>query len=362
MSLVNATYPPPADPFIQPVTLLMPDGTPFNVTMDDFAQMHFWGVDMGILYGVEAGMTGITILAYAVLVQASKRRTIVYAFNMLALIFNLIKSVLLCVYVAGPWQDPYAYFADDWSRVPQSAYANSIAASVAKVIELVCIEASLVLQVNTILCTTGRRRRWLLVALSITVGLVTIAFSFALMVVNCQAIMDQESGWDFQWLTLAGCITVAISICFIFVILASKLGYVLVQRRKVGIQTFGPIQILLIMSLQTMIIPAVFSIVEFWVTIDDLYSLTLCLTTITLPLSTLWAQAPLAENGAPSRTYTPAGKPLINSYGSDSQPSPRKTGFGRSAGDGAILSGTSSEAEKDQEMQTNNINIIISKS
>ena len=362
MSLANATYPPPADPFTQPVTLLLPDGTPFNVTMDDFAQMHFWGVNMGILYGIETGMTVITIVAYVLLVQTSKRKTMAYVLNMLALIFNLIKSLLLCVYVAGPWQNPYAYFADDWSLVPRSAYANSIAASVAKVVQLSCMEASLVLQVNAILCTSVRRRRWLLVALSMAIGLMAIAFSFALMVVNCKAIMDLESGYDFEWLTNAASITVTISICFFFVIFTSKLGYVLLQRRKVGIRKFGPIQILFVMSLQTMIIPAAFSIIEFWVTIDDLYTLTLCLTSIMLPLSTLWAQTPLDENRASGRSYTPARKPLINSYGSDLQPSPQKTGFNMSKSDDVLLSGTSSEAEKDVESQMNNINIIISKS
>ena len=71
MASPNGTFPPPTDPFSQPVTLLMPDGTPFNVTMDDFAQMHFWGVDLGVLYGTEIGMSIVTLVAYAVLTLAA---------------------------------------------------------------------------------------------------------------------------------------------------------------------------------------------------------------------------------------------------------------------------------------------------
>lgn len=362
MALANGTFPPPIDPFTQPVTLLLPDGTPFNVTMDDFAEMHFWGVNMGILYGVATGMSVITIVAYALLIQPSKRRSVVYALNMLALIFNLIKSVLLCVYVAGPWQNPYAYFADDWSQVPPSAYADSIVASVVKVLQLACMEASLIIQVNTILFTTSRYRRWLLVGLSTLVSLVATSFSFALMVVNCEGIIHLQSGWGWQPLTNAASISVTVSICFFFVIFTWKLGYALKQRRMLGIRKFGPLQILFIMSFQTMVIPAIFSIAQFWSSIDDLYTMTLCLATIMLPLSALWSQASLEESGPSYRVYTPAKKPLIGGYGSGSEPSPRGMEFDKSGKESMLSSITSGNVERDVEMQTNNINIIINKS
>lgn len=255
MASPNGTFPPPTDPFSQPVTLLMPDGTPFNVTMDDFAQMHFWGVDLGVLYGTEIGMSIVTLVAYAVLTQPAKRRSTIFALNLLALIFNTIRAILLAVYVGGPWQNPYAYFADDWSRVPRSAYANSIAVPVMKFLELCCVEASLILQVHTVLAATSRVRRWFLVALSTLVGLVALGFVFAVMVLNAQAIMDLTSGYLFEPITSASNITTTISICFFFVIFTSKLGYALAQRRKLGIRNFGPMQILFIMGLQSMIIP-----------------------------------------------------------------------------------------------------------
>jgi pheromone alpha factor receptor len=360
MALANGTFPPPVDPFTQPVTLLLPDGTPFNVTMDDFAEMHFYGVNMGIFYGVATGMSLITIVAYALLIQPSKRRNIIYALNMLALIFNLVKSVLRCVYYAGPWQNPYAYFADDWSQVPPSAYADSIVATVMKVLQLACMETSLILQVNTILFTTSRYRRWLLVGLSTLVGLVATALSFALMVVNCEGIMSLQSGWGWQSLTNAASIAVTVSICFFFVIFTWKLGYALKRRRTLGIKKFGPLQILFIMSLQTMIIPAIFSIAQFWSPINDLYTMTLSLATIMLPLSALWAQASLEENGPSHRAYTPAKMPLVGSYGS--APSAQKAEFNRCGKETMLSSSTSGEMEKDVEMQTNNINIIINKS
>jgi len=47
-SNLTAPYPPPADPFTQPVTLLLPDGTPFNVTMDQFSWFHTFTTQMAV--------------------------------------------------------------------------------------------------------------------------------------------------------------------------------------------------------------------------------------------------------------------------------------------------------------------------
>lgn len=363
MALPNGTFPPPADPFTQPVTFLRPDGTPFNVTMDNIAAMHFWGVDMGILYGVATGLSIITIVVYALLIRPGTARTLIYVLNMLALIFNLVSAIVLCIYVAGPFQNPYAYFADDFSMVPRSAYANSIVGSVVKVMQLACLEASLILQVNTLLFTTSRYRRWVLVALGVAIGLTTTSLSFAVMVYNCKNIMNLESGLSLQALADAANVSTTISICFFFVIFTAKLGHALKQRRILGIRKFGPLQIIFIMSLQTMVIPATFSIAQNWAGVDDLYTMTLCLACIMLPLSALWAQASLEENGAHPRAHTPARKPLAENYEHGFDVSPQKSTFNKSTEESMLSSGTSSgEREKDLEMQTNNINIIISKS
>jgi len=106
-------------------------------------------------------------------------------------------------------------------------------------------------------------------------------------------------------------------------------------------------------------VTAIFSIIQYWAPIDDLYTMTLSLVTVFLPLSLLWAQASL-NNDISSGPYTPAKCKPIGSYGSASEK--RKSTF-NSMSKGSLGSPVlSASVENDTEAQTNNnINIFIGK-
>ena len=240
--------------FHQPITMLLPDGTPFNLTVDDLNAFHFNGVQRATIEGVEIGTPVTMLLALLLLTQPNKRRTTIFVLNVLALALNTIRSVLLAVYTCGPFQNVYSYFADDYSNVPGTAYANSIAALVVKTLELIVIEASLTLQVHVVLVTMRRAHRLAIMSLTISVALLAVGFQFATMVVNAEAIMVLATGPP-QWIPSGANITATISVCFFFVVFTTKLGYALLERHKLGLRQFGPMQIIFIMGLNTMIVP-----------------------------------------------------------------------------------------------------------
>jgi pheromone alpha factor receptor len=265
MPMPTAIFPPPVDPFTQPVTLLLPDGTPFNVTMDQFAWFHTYGVQLAISRGVALGASIILLIVLLLLTRAEKRRSPIFALNVLALLFNTIKELVSTIYLAGPFQNPYAVISGDFSQITGIDKSNSVAEPVFTLMMLVVVELSLLLQVRVVLATAKAKYRYSILAVLGSMALVTVGFEFAVMVINCKNIVNLVDGFDnsFQNLLLETSLVMMISFSLFMLIFLGKLGYAILQRRKIGIKQFGPMQILFIMMLQTLIVPSKLSLTKY---------------------------------------------------------------------------------------------------
>lgn len=246
---------PAFDPFTQVFTLFLPDGTPFNISVPDLDTYILYNVDICINYSAQLGASFVLLIILVLLTKSEKRRSPVFILNSMSLALNTIRNVLQCLYFTGPFSEAYAYFAQDYSRVPSSSYAISITGSVLTLLLLACLEVSLVLQTQVV-CTTVRDfYRHGIFGLSLIVALLAIGFRFALVVENAKYIVAAEDFSSFAWLGSATNITASISICFFCIVFVTKLGHALNERRKLGLQQFGPMQIIFIMGCQTLIIP-----------------------------------------------------------------------------------------------------------
>jgi pheromone alpha factor receptor len=119
------------------------------------------------------------------------------------------------------------------------------------------------------------------------------------MVENSIAIIKvvyMESIW---WIESATNVTLTVSICFFCVIFVTKLGFAIKQRRQLGVREFGPMRIIFIMGCQTMVVPAIFSITQYYIIVPELASNVLTLVAISLPLSSIWAGAALEQSRPP---------------------------------------------------------------
>jgi pheromone alpha factor receptor len=246
------------DPFSQPFTLLFPDGSPFNVTMDQMTWFHFYGVRLGINIGSAIGATAMMLVALILLTKREKRSSPIFILNALALTINLSRCVVFAAYLSGPFQNPYAVLTDDWAHISALDKSNSIADPVLTVLLLVVIEASLLLQVKVILGIVNRTKRFWILAACGSVGLVAVGFRFAFMVVNIQYIMALQPGSSqaFQDLAQRANITIMVSLCFFTAVFVGKLGLAIFKRRQLGLKRFGPMQIVFIMGLQTLFVPS----------------------------------------------------------------------------------------------------------
>ncbi|KAL8730940.1 MAG: hypothetical protein Q9166_003730 [cf. Caloplaca sp. 2 TL-2023] len=288
------------DPFSQSFTLLLRDGTPFNVTIPELDQFILYSLQISINYAAQLGASLLFLIVLLLLAKPDKRKSPIFAINSVALTLNFLRTLLQCLYYTGPFSEIYAYFAVDYSRVSASDFANQVAITVLTWVLLVCVEASLLLQVRVVCVTVRRAYRYLIFAFSAVIAGLAIGFRLAFCIENAKYILSLQVLFPLQWLASATNITTSTSICWFCSVFIIKLGFALNQRKKLNVGSFGPMHVIFIMGCQTLIIPAAFSIIEYFVSLPSMDSNVLTLVTIFLPLSSLWASASLNHRKKPS--------------------------------------------------------------
>ncbi|KAF2816855.1 uncharacterized protein BDZ99DRAFT_404072 [Mytilinidion resinicola] len=267
----------------------MTDGSKFEVGMSDLDYYRTYAIRICINFASQVGASLMLLIVLFVLTRREKRAAPVFVLNASCLLVNSIRSILQCLYFTGPFYSPYTYFSGDYSRVPKSEIGVSISANTLTLILVMLVMTSLVLQVRVMLITASKIQRFWTMVITTSVALLTIAFRFALVVLSNETIMNIEGFYDMQWFLNATYITQAVSIWFFCVIFVVKLGFALSQRKKLGIQQLGPMQIIFIMGCQTMIVPAIFTALNYAYSVLEFASQTLTIVCLFLPLSAIWA-------------------------------------------------------------------------
>ncbi|KAJ5793434.1 Pheromone receptor 2 [Penicillium paradoxum] len=296
---------PSFDPFQQNVTFRHRDGFELEVSVAALDAFVMYNVRACINYGCQFGASLTLLVILLLLTHSDKRRSSVFILNGMALFLNSIRLLFQVIHFSTRFEQVYPYVSGDYSSVPTSAYAISIVAVIFTTLVIVCIEVSLVIQVHVVCSTIPRRYRHIILVLSILIALVPIGFRFAWMVENCSAIMSLSHVSHAWWIESATNICLTISICFFCVTFVTKLGFAIKQRHRLGVREFGPMKVIFVMGCQTMVIPAIFSIMQYYVVVPELPSNVVTLVVISLPLSSIWAGAALEHSRRPGSQTAP---------------------------------------------------------
>ncbi len=257
----NSTQAVAFNAYTQNFTLLMADGvTAFQVDIPTLDAFVLYNTEVGINYASQIGASIVMLLVVLLVTRDSKRRSPLFIINVISLALSVIRSLLQTLYWVGPFTEAYAYFSGDFSAVPRSAYANSVASIVMTLLLLCTVELSLVLQTKVVCTTLRENYRLTIMALSLTIALLSVGFRFADMVANAMAIVSLETTYSLTWLASAALIMETISIWYFCLIFVSKLGITIYQRKKLGLRQWGPMQIICIMGGCTMVVPCMFSL------------------------------------------------------------------------------------------------------
>lgn len=247
--------PPNFNPYTQNFTLLLPNGTEFIADMGQVDWLRQWGIRLAINYGTQIGASVLLLVVLIVLTRREKRKSAIFIMNAMCLVINTIRSIVQCLYLTSNWFNPYSLLSGDFDSVNSSDLAKTVAGNTLNLILYICIMASLSLQVWVVCITTQKFRRFLIMGLTTAVALVAIGFRFAITVISNQQSMKKLSMEQYDHLLTKTTIVTTLAIWTYCCVFTFKLGFALLQRKRLGMTQFGPMQIIFIMGCQTMVIP-----------------------------------------------------------------------------------------------------------
>ncbi|KAF2643879.1 hypothetical protein P280DRAFT_496398 [Massarina eburnea CBS 473.64] len=285
----NVTVDPNLDRWTQNFTLIGSDGHPFETNMGDFDFMRKWGIRLAINWASQIGASIILLLVLLLLTKRDRRKSAVFIINALCLVLNCTRLIVQSTWLTTDYYHPYSVVANDYSRVTKIEYGNTVATNCLVVVLIACIMISLSLQVWVVCVTIKPLHRLIIMSVTTFMALVAIGFRFAVSVlINIQSAKNETMS-DYINIVNDMYITQAVAVWLYCCVFTFKLGQAIVQRRKMRMDQFGPMQVIFIMGCQTMTIPAIFTSLQFYEEVPELASQGTTIICIFLPLSAIWA-------------------------------------------------------------------------
>lgn len=244
------------DPWHQDLTMYAPDGSILTVNMDLVNEYRLYSSRLGISFGSQVGASFVLLLVLILLTRSEKRKSLIFILNALCLLVNTIRLIFSSCYVTGNLMHPYNLLSGVY-RTTNTDLAVSITSNTLSFVVLALVMASLSLQVWVASVTTSKLQRAFIMGITTAMALVCLGFKFAFMVASHIATLQLvDRGVD----KLSACswITQAVAILLYSCVFTWKLGYAIVQRHRLNMLQFGPMQIVFIMGCQTMFIPGMF--------------------------------------------------------------------------------------------------------
>lgn len=246
------------NPYEQNITLTASDGSTMDIPLPFFDEYVQEGVVSCINYGCQLGATVVTFVLLCLLTRSKKRSSIIFCLNVTALLLNMFRLICEVLIYTSAWFETYAYFTGDISRVSRGDFANSVLVSVMDALLQVVMEASLVTQTKVVSTNMLRWQKTAILAISIGLAVSSIGLRMAQMVLESRLIVENMPFTGYIWLQKVNTILTTTSIVYFSVVLICKLGYTIYRRKQLGVNQFSPMQIIFIMSCQTMVVPGKF--------------------------------------------------------------------------------------------------------
>lgn len=241
----------------QPFDLHDETGQNTTVTLDDVNLFTYAGATACANYGAQIGAAVAILVVMVMLTKHEKRRSPIFVFNSLALVFCIVQAIMQILYYTGAAYTAYSILL--WKapdHLDKADVAQSTLGVISALLAFVCLMASLILQIKAVCVTLTATQRLAITLLSIFVALVAVGFRMAQGIQNIRCnIIASNFCWQGLWLQKAMQITETISICFFAMVFCIKLGWAIHERHKLGLTQFGPMQIIFIGGCQTLVVP-----------------------------------------------------------------------------------------------------------
>jgi pheromone alpha factor receptor len=311
--------------------------TTYGLTQYEFPEFDTYvhgTVTYGVIFGVRLG--ALTWAIVSQFLYSSSYKSTMFMLTMVSLWITMIQTILFLVYIYSPFRELATTFTYSYASLTVSDLNVSIAASCFEVLSVISILVTLLYQVQSIFKDGNIIIYW--VAFIIVVGggcVPTCMIWLWALVVNVTILVNPDISIypKNPWVVDATAPSFAATIVLVCFVLNAKLLYAIIRRKQLGLTQFDATQIFFISFAQTMVIPAVFTIIDFTMPSSvptGFGALTTLLVVISLPMTGIWAKFRVnAPNGYQNRVFPYYGTvnyELRKSPPENPQPSPTFTG------------------------------------
>lgn len=238
---------------MQNITLYAPDGSLIQVDMESVNLYRLHTARVSISYGSQIGASVVLLLVLLLLTRSEKRKSSIFILNALCLVANSLRCIFSACFITGNLMHPYTQLTAI-PRATTTDLAVSIVAAILSFVVTTLVMVSLSLQIWVACVTTSKLQRIFIMGSTTTTALVSVGFRFAFTVASIIATIHlTDRGID--KLSAGSYITQAAAILLYSCVFTWKLGCAVVQRRRLKMLQFGPMQIVFIMGCQTMVVP-----------------------------------------------------------------------------------------------------------
>jgi pheromone alpha factor receptor len=211
-----------------------------------------------VLFGVSMGMCLTIAAVLLLLTKAEKRRTPIFALNMAGLVLNFLRMLMYSILETGPGFTIPVAFLQDTSLLPERSFVPLWLYTFVTIPWYFVIITSLVLQVRVVFGLEPKAQKYLTWALGL-LGLVTMAFNITGQAEVFKANLSKTGDLDswYPWIENTGHILYTVTIGIASLIFVAKLMYLIHRRQRMGFKGFGPLQVIVIMGAQCLIVPRI---------------------------------------------------------------------------------------------------------
>ncbi|KAK3381827.1 pheromone receptor 2 [Podospora didyma] len=284
------------DPLTQPAFVFGPDGqTPINFTLADVDIVYRGATSAAANYGSQFGASFIMLAVMLAMTPKRRFKKAPTIISLLALIFNLIRMVMLCTNLSSSFVRFYTIVSFDLEYVDRTDVNVSVTATILSIPITILIELALMVQAWSMLQLWPSMQKWATTALSVVLVVVTIGFNFAVTIIQARAaLLSELTDINLEWVrkTYLGLITASICwFCFLFNL---RLVIHMWTNRAFlpSLQGLKAMDVLVVTNGILMLVPVLFAVLEFFDfgILFQSASLTQTSVIVLLPLGTLVAQ------------------------------------------------------------------------
>ena len=223
--------------------------------LDDY--FHATGRSL-VIFGVNMGMCVTIAIVLLLLTKSDKRHTPIFVLNLVGLCLQFVRMLMVSIIDTGPNFTIAVNILVDTFITPESAYIPLYLYTFVTIPWYIVIVTSLILQVRVVFGAEPTAQKHLTWALAL-LGLTTMGFNITAQAEVFKANLTKtgEVGHWYFWVEKAGRILYAVTIGIASGIFVSKLMYLIRRRQKMGFKGFGPLQVIVIMGVQCLIVPRI---------------------------------------------------------------------------------------------------------